>query len=641
MQCLNLSGDDAAFPSPVAFLDATTQTIWWDLRWIYRRLRAPLQRKKDWNKWFQTCVARNGSVLDMDNHYRISGAGTYADELTNVCTTLALYSFLFSIRLYGRTPRLKTAALDYLRHAVLRACETISVADPMEVELHGLAVRISRNGSIYGFADVICTAPNALTVDALVVAWDRMHHANVVDCGFFSDFHPLVNVVQFLLDFAHLRRSRKQCPLGRRFEDWFNVIGQRIISWLAARIPMFILEIHSASYDLSRPPPSLPGAGLGRKYTRVEPEAAWEALHRANAAGVSAQVVARVRQRDDDMGAHDSLAPCWEYIHQLAYDERAKLAFTGASHVCLSIDGSTHSYHETLLGIAYTWENNQAAYTKIQHMLPGRDVLKGEAALTDLVQLLAEQRRLERVAAYRQLQAIGHMTSMLCRRCLEDYDMPPGVHLTPLAAREARVVLRGGETDTAVVVNRDTNTYTEVLPGNVHDVPLLTLVMDQGSIGCAGNGFTKYLGKMIFMKWDELHRLIRDIKLAFQHCCGGVFLKAQVFSSYIWGIHSRPFGSGAFHTILQRGLNVFLHNTPDRHSPRFQKYVHRIGAELGLPFSTEAEQDIIHGRLAELETFQTRPENSKLGRWFSWNGSAKQNLREFSAQKMVPYPCQK
>ena len=159
--------------------------------------------------------------------------------------------------------------------------------------------------------------------------------------------------------------------------------------------------------------------------------------------------------------------------------------------------------------------------------------------------------------------------------------------------------------------------------------------MDQGSIGTASCGFTKFLQKLIHMRWDELHRLIRDVKGALSHACGGIFLKAQVFSSFLWGIHARPFGTGLFHTLLQRGLDVFLFNNPDRHSPRFQKYVDRIGRELGKSTSTAAAQDALHESLAELSTIKNQPEISKLGRWFSWNQAAKPNLMEFSAQKMI------
>ena len=51
----------------------------------------------------------------------------------------------------------------------------------------------------------------------------------------------------------------------------------------------------------------------------------------------------------------------------------------------------------------------------------------------------------------------------------------------------------------------------------------------------------------IHVKFDKIHRCIRDYTLALGRCMGGLFLKAQLHSSYIWGLNYRPFGTGQFH----------------------------------------------------------------------------------------------
>jgi hypothetical protein len=130
------------------------------------------------------------------------------------------------------------------------------------------------------------------------------------------------------------------------------------------------------------------------------------------------------------------------------------------------------------------------------------------------------------------------------------------------------------------------------------------------------------------------HRLIRDIKGPLSKCCGGAPLKAQVFSSYLWNVHSKPFGSGFFGTVLERALNIFA-ATHHIYSPLFQKYVARIASEWGMPFTTSEEQQRIFDRVSDLASLSTRGEQSKLGRWFSWNQAAYQKLDDFSAWKMI------
>ena len=311
------------------------------------------------------------------------------------------------------------------------------------------------------------------------------------------------------------------------------------------------------------------------------------------------------------------------------------MMFAGCRHMCLSVDGSTHGKYDTLLGVAYSWESDEAAYAPLQRMHTGRVLLDTEAHVSETTRVWILNRRIERLAAYRQMQAVGHMSMQLCGKSLVSYSLPHDVNIAPVQEGQKRVVLRGEDVDTAVMVDVESQRCIRVLPQDLHDVPLLVLVMDQGSVGAAQYGFSKHLRMMLYTRWDELHRIIRDIKQSLTHACGGVFLKAQVFSSFLWCVHSRPFGTGQFHTLLQRGLNIFLYNNPDRHSARFQKYVHQIGRELGMPTSTVEEQDQLHASLSELKTITKQPETAKLGRWFSWNGAAVDNLKEYSAQKMI------
>ena len=111
------------------------------------------------------------------------------------------------------------------------------------------------------------------------------------------------------------------------------------------------------------------------------------------------------------------------------------------------------------------------------------------------------------------------------------------------------------------------------------------------------------------MKFEKIHRLIRDIKLSLQHSCGGVLLKAQVYSSNLWNYHNKPFGSGHFGVAMQRAMHVFGARNGG-HSPRFQKYLPRIYKELGRPRTTLEEQERILAYCCDLPNITKRSQMS-------------------------------
>ena len=62
-------------------------------------------------------------------------------------------------------------------------------------------------------------------------------------------------------------------------------------------------------------------------------------------------------------------------------------------------------------------------------------MLGEEDELTTFVGRLADAMKCERVAAYRQLQAISHMTSQLHHKSLDDYDSAD-VHIDAVGVNE-------------------------------------------------------------------------------------------------------------------------------------------------------------------------------------------------------------
>ena len=72
--------------------------------------------------------------------------------------------------------------------------------------------------------------------------------------------------------------------------------------------------------------------------------------------------------------------------------------------------------------------------------------------------------------------------------------------------------------------------------------------------------------------------MVRDLKLSIEHCCGGIFLKTQLYTSYIWSVNYKPLPAlGNYGTVKKCILDSFL--SPARHtikSDRFRKFGTRI-----------------------------------------------------------------
>lgn len=286
----------------------------------------------------------------------------------------------------------------------------------------------------------------------------------------------------------------------------------------------------------------------------------------------------------------------------------------------------------------YSWENDLAAYADTQMLTRGKVVLASETDLQDDIWQIMGTTRIQRVASFRQIQGISNQLRTLTNgriASIDDMKLPPSVHIAPTDAHETRVVRRGITSDAAFVVDTTANTFKQVLPDDLDDVPLLTCGIDQGSIGCADHSFADSMLIVMFPHFCRIHRLIRDIKLSFLHCCGGIFLKASVCSSYIWGVNAKPFNTGIFRDQKETLLHTFL-STHDRSCQAFQTHGPAIAKDFGMEFRTDEDQEAVWDEIPHrLRSFTKKLQMPKAGRWFSWNGACEEQAHEFHAAKMI------
>jgi hypothetical protein len=105
---------------------------------------------------------------------------------------------------------------------------------------------------------------------------------------------------------------------------------------------------------------------------------------------------------------------------------------------------------------------------------------------------LVARRKVERVAAFRQMQSISHQINIITkgRLTLDSFKLDDTVHLQEVQPGEVRIVrpAADGMTDVAVIVGAD-KSFRQVLPAALVDSKLLVVGLDQGSIGAAGMAF--------------------------------------------------------------------------------------------------------------------------------------------------------
>ena len=185
------------------------------------------------------------------------------------------------------------------------------------------------------------------------------------------------------------------------------------------------------------------------------------------------------------------------------------------------------------------------------------------------------------------------------------------------------------------VANQDTGSRRAVLPLEVEMVRTLLIGLDEGSIGMAGVAAAAFQQKAaVWARFDKIHRIIRDLKLASAHCCGKVFEKTKLWSSYIYGLNNRPFGSGSNHTLKEGLLKLFA-DVESPTSENFLKFVTRIGKDLDMPSRSPEDHQQIFNAVLEMKSFTQKLGQPKVSNWFAWNAMAKVQIPEFNGTKCV------
>ena len=203
-----------------------------------------------------------------------------------------------------------------------------------------------------------------------------------------------------------------------------------------------------------------------------------------------------------------------------------------------------------------------------------------------------------------------------------NFTAPTSCCLDPVHANEFRFTVERDDVRLAFIKNKETGAVRPALPPEVESVRTLVLGLDEGSIGASGVAAAAFKMKAtIWARFDKIHRVIRDMKLAENDSCGKVFAKAKLWSAYLYGLNNRPFGSGSNHTLKGRLLDLFQVSSTVA-SEVVQKYITRIARDFGMPCESPEDQQRVFKEIFELKSFKQKLGQPKVSNWFAWNAMA-------------------
>jgi len=282
---------------------------------------------------------------------------------------------------------------------------TMQIAEEhMHMTLRGVRCRVYNGGQMTGLLSML--AGHRAAEHSLKSEWASLQHRGVLNGPIDSDLHSVMDVATFFMQVLKLRRLRKKKNSGRLRSLAYDV-RLPLLQWIAGALDSYVLRVYSDDNALvHRAPPSLLRGlgGTARQYVMVSPEAAWNLMERAQIARTNVEQAIRLRTDDADLGCSTTVADVWAQKMMQMYMERTSYVFTQLVHWNLASDPGSHSYKDVMPSVLYSCELNIACLPQFQHLLPFKTVTKSDCQLDEEIVPYAEEMKLERVAAYRQLQ---------------------------------------------------------------------------------------------------------------------------------------------------------------------------------------------------------------------------------------------
>ena len=447
-------------------------------------------------------------------------------------------------------------------------------------------------------------------VSAFNHSWQSM-----VDSGTLSSQFSAASLVDFVVFISSIRRHRRkrfaQALAGHSLEVWER-LRHGVVTFLAAVVRADVRQVVQSipgienrqvpSRKRKRTNDNVPtvdpgplqvavsesGAG-GRKKKRksvmADLNSIWNLQAEAQDCGISLGVLIRTKKNETGGGSSETTVNYWSRKLIAMYMERASLAFRGLRHFNVLTDASRFSTDETIVSTAYSPEFDFAVFMNNQKVKSGskEHLYPNEFPMEAGIERLAAERKVDRVASYRLIQALSSQLKILTQNDVNmesfvvDESSYLGLVLKPMSPDVLRIVHRNGADDVNVFI-RDKRSgemkRVNALAGFEY-AKFLTLQMDQGPVGMSAMSYMMSNASLIHCTWDPFHRVIRDMKLSMTKD----LQQAVLTSSYVWSVNEKPFHQGGFHSDKKELLESFLESALEDRIHDLQHLTHLILVE--------------------------------------------------------------
>ncbi|MDJ0514433.1 MAG: hypothetical protein QNJ62_13410 [Methyloceanibacter sp.] len=286
-----------------------------------------------------------------------------------------------------------------------------------------------------------------------------MHQGGFLANDWSQDEHHLADVVRFVLLYRKIRASQNKTD-GVMTRRALDALRDALATYLGAALDTYIVRVYLPCRE-DKPPPALISPKknvVSRRYVQVQPAAIWDLFSQSLESGASVEQITVVRGQDTHMGCHESRALMWLAKNVEMYRHRRHLAFDRVHHLNIVADPSTHNKQETMASIVWSWQAQVAAHGDLQILPESKKVLPSEQDLPESISNLLANGRLQRVATFRQLQALSNVIRSLGHwQGLEDFKLPSDWSaVRPIEPDQVRVVQEGAMFNRALLVNTQT-----------------------------------------------------------------------------------------------------------------------------------------------------------------------------------------
>ena len=166
----------------------------------------------------------------------------------------------------------------------------------------------------------------------------------------------------------------------------------------------------------------------------------------------------------------------------------------------------------------------------IMYVPPGKTIRPSDQPLEGDLENLRMDRKLERVATFRNMQALSRAVESLTNRTLNDYDASKfGCTLRAVAKGETRYVEVVNGKSVAKIWQCDANESIDILHPDVlaNGIPMVIVGLDQCSVNLSSQFFCNSKHILCHSYYDKVHRQVKDIMKGLRRAKNGRFLAAK------------------------------------------------------------------------------------------------------------------